>query len=625
MANKLDEAYRVLNGLIKKSGASRAHKKGFSARELQLLHGDRYNDQWKYKRGVGNVDEGLVTGSDSHSYYDGHDYNKVLLEDDYRKMFPVAQKNPETGKEFVEFFHWTNPANVDKILETGLAANLGPDAGRWQKRAGVWTSYGDKNPMSYDYVNKKTLGEEGFSQVPLKIRIPREVYEGMRVDHTGKTFDDQVAVFRAPKDKKYGTVSIKGLDGRKKTLDIAIPPEYIGRYDLPDWWMMDGSSRTREGTNLPVYGSTLPGWKPGMGIPPYTMNFEDMYRKIVPEEERINGYNVEKVNEQRVKQLSSMLKSNPESFKEKLADDRFKPVNFKEQARKRVEDSKRIYDDAIRLGADPNATEPPVTFGKAVKQTEERLNPLMRGMAAAQAFINDDKEMETPFDVGKRIKDFGNIRQPEGHVINGSRKLYNREDFYSPIELGESREAFKESFPRTYSKFLERYDETPLRMFDFSGLTLWADGRVPKNLRHNDIASRMGWLVPDGYQYAKEAGINLDDLQRYRNEKYDKAYEYNLGEPVNPIGLDQVNHRRIVQENEFAKNHGSYYSPVSTYKKRRDNRMEEDFDTDELVRQFKNKFSADSLDRVIGHQIGRKIGKYRSERLRYGLDREKVK
>lgn len=150
-----------------------------------------------------------VLGGENHRYYEPGRRIRMTVDETARRS-PDVWVDPESGERYVRAFHYTQPENIENILKTGLAARLGPDAKNFQNRAGVWTSMGDANPMGYDYVNNAYVGEKNYRMDPLEIRIPEEEWKSMVVDHTGKTGDDQVMVFRDSPSKPYGTVDING-------------------------------------------------------------------------------------------------------------------------------------------------------------------------------------------------------------------------------------------------------------------------------------------------------------------------------------------------------------------------------------------------------------------------------
>ena len=204
-----------------------------------------------------------VLGGENHRYYEPGRRIRMTVEETARRS-PDVWVDPESGERYVRAFHYTQPENIENILKTGLAARLGPDAKNFQNRAGVWTSMGDANPMGYDYVNNSYLGDKNYRMDPLEIRIPEEEWKSMVVDHTGKTGNDQVMVFRGSKSKPYGTANVAGEDAT-----VVIPPEYISRYEFPkDWTRKDN------------IGSTLYGYNPAKEVVPINdKNFIDSLDK----------------------------------------------------------------------------------------------------------------------------------------------------------------------------------------------------------------------------------------------------------------------------------------------------------------------------------------------------------
>ena len=172
----------------------------------------------------------LVPGGENHRYYNPGSGRSVGARTK-RQRSPEVFYDEETGEPYVRAFHYTQPENIDNILRTGLAERLGPDAVNFQRRAGVWTSFGPENPMNYDFVNRAYLGEKKYSMEPLEIRIPAEEWRAMNVDHTGRTGNDEVMVFRGSPAKPYGTTEINGQQNT-----VVIPPEYIRRYEFPKDW-----------------------------------------------------------------------------------------------------------------------------------------------------------------------------------------------------------------------------------------------------------------------------------------------------------------------------------------------------------------------------------------------------
>lgn len=187
-----------------------------------------------------------VLGGENHRYYEPGRRIRMTVDETARRS-PKVWVDPESGERYVRAFHYTQPENIENILKTGLVERLGPDAANYQNRPGVWTSFGEANPMGFDFVNRAYLGEKNYNMQPLEIRIPEEEWKSMVVDHTGKTGDDQVMVFRGSPAKPYGTTKVAGVNST-----VVIPPEYVSRYEFPENYS----------SKHPIGGNTLYGWTP---------------------------------------------------------------------------------------------------------------------------------------------------------------------------------------------------------------------------------------------------------------------------------------------------------------------------------------------------------------------------
>ena len=233
MANKKLTPLQILYKEFKNAKTDKARNAARLAYESKL--NEMYPPRSDRKSAVFNVPEyrnddlmkNRVAGGQGHRYYNAGNKRR-LTEDEVARRSPAVFVDPETGERYVRGFHYTQPENIESILEKGLVATLGPDAVNYQRRPGVWTSFGPGNPMGYDFVNNAYLGSKNYNMQPLEIRIPEEEWKAMPVDHTGQTGSDQVMVFRGSPSKPYGTVNI---GGQEKT--VAIPAEYISRFEFP--------------------------------------------------------------------------------------------------------------------------------------------------------------------------------------------------------------------------------------------------------------------------------------------------------------------------------------------------------------------------------------------------------
>lgn len=114
-----------------------------------------------------------VLGGENHRYYEPG--RRIHMDvDETARRSPEVFIDPESGERYVRGFHYTQPENIESILQNGLVSRIGPDSKNFQNRPGVWVSFDKENPMGYDYVNNAYIGEKGYSMEPLEIRIPEE-------------------------------------------------------------------------------------------------------------------------------------------------------------------------------------------------------------------------------------------------------------------------------------------------------------------------------------------------------------------------------------------------------------------------------------------------------------------
>lgn len=616
---------------------------------------------------------GKAVGGDNHFFYEStgrdiEDYDAERMSPDY-----IVDEN---GNKFVEFFHWTPKENVPGILKNGLVESLGADAKHFQRRKGLWTSFGPRNPMEKNYNNNAGLDSPDFGMVPIRGVIPYEEWKAMHVDHTGETLDDQVMVFRSPEKSPYGKVILPS--GNEE--NVVIPPQYIEEYKIPKNWTM----KLRDGSDE----FTLPGWVPGKPLPQSSFDSSneilrsvdvdprDLYSPDwtgnIDNDETAENFGRAVNDALRTKKQQDDFKENNKNhftnmykrgnifYNDYSLEDWNNKADWK-KLRKRLNDS---YSD---------------TFVKKLAE-EHRARTL--GKKAHYDYVMGTK-FKTPYDLvmGMEVSP----KQQEGSFGRG----FNEEKFLDDI-------AYNHDYPRV-EKFKRNLvmDHAPISAFSDYDLGA-ARSKGYENLYNKRTqGDRNGLFVQDNpvfketptdaYGYAFDAGLRNHDVSRWWSEKDDKLPtrfrgEYDESKPLKESSME-ILHREATSD--AAKKRGlkpatmyrnrtfDFARPLSNwgpedYAKVRDqwlyekeaelaawtrnanfdpknlknvqpiiderNRIKSMSDNEvrekilesrhnELVNDWKNKFSADSLDRVIGHHIGRKIGKYRASRGKYGLDK----
>ena len=161
------------------------------------------------------------------------------------------------GKPFIDAFTWTQKDNIDNIKKIGYLAIEGPDTELFHAGAkGQWTAGKNNVPMPTNYVNHVNIGEirpngENFNEELLNTRIPLDVYNNMPVVHQGRRWGTIVDVIGA---RPGAPEAIIGEGDRRRLEKVATPPQYI--YHIPEEKMNPEWVMRRK------YGLSIPGWHP---------------------------------------------------------------------------------------------------------------------------------------------------------------------------------------------------------------------------------------------------------------------------------------------------------------------------------------------------------------------------
>lgn len=640
---------------------SRANSKGVAFSNTDVDGGKRV---WSDHLAKVMGDEGYAIPGPNHRFYENGVDNDEL---DILGMTPKLVTDRK-GNKFVEAFHWTPKENVEGILKNGLVETLGADASKYQNRKGTWMSFGDKNPMERNYNNNARLGTKEYGMVPVRAMIPYEEWKRMYVDHTGKTMDDQVMVFRAPDNAPWGDTELS--NGRRER--VTIPPMYLEQYSLPDDWQMYLEK---------ARGMSLPGWNPSMDHP--GMGVKGMLR-YVPEKDRGTA-------------LTKAIKEEKEKYGDYDAWDAAQNSRVDARVLRDVVGHARTQKRLKENMADDEGLWPAISspFSNSLlkvpfyenmaapyfkhypkKDTERYLADLLPFRATRQNFMNT--RYNTPVELVNGI--LNPPKQKKGHFQQG----YNISGFEKDYAMNPS------DSPRARTFITNRtMDRLPI------GATLGREFREQirdaregtKNLVKNNIA---GYHLYEnmnlGKEYLNNAGVDVHNIDKWNSQiddllptrfmgstdlskplkeslmekahrlALDKSFAY--GTPSQKYALQKI--QGDLDESPFSNWGPGDYDKVRkqwAYEKGREidawtsnanvnnetlkkirpivddmNRISSMTDDEikselikmrrnELVNDWKKKFSADSLDRVVGHHIGRNIGKYRASRGKYGLDK----
>lgn len=608
-----------------------------------------------------------VLGGENHRYYEPG--RRIRMDvDETAKRSPEVFVDPQTGERYVRGFHYTQPENIESILQNGLVSRIGPDSKNFQNRPGVWVSFGNENPMPYDYVNNAYIGDKGYAMEPLEIRIPEEEWKAMPMDHTGITGKDQVMVFRPSKTKPYGTVEVAG---EKAT--VTIPPEYISRYEFPkDWETSFGSSKS------------LRGYTPNR--PKVYVSDEGFYNRLpknITEEARNelgNGASYNDINQwvidNRQKQVKKSLESSNYNFvpdfERTRLDESKKYFNEHKSVDNLWPEANRAYFNSIDFAT-------PYDLQLSLdKMPTQRVGFIQKGYPnkrnAFSAFYHDDEAPRTK----KFIRDNAGDRTP----ISGFARWFEIDKNAKPILSSASSQGISIPNDALYIYSNEYLDDAGVRKFDgrptfennnyartyFNG---YGAPRYDRNQLKNEIKRWNSWLYKEaykndqGYHDAVENFLNSENREDAEKAmKVVQKYKADLLTPEKKKerqkDILKLNEQKTIpwdNPSEIAKQH-SWLKALRTdeysdaMSKEVDKYLEQhpelDFDKDydnayrivqkhvgdnvtqpiadkfypeelqkvrqNLVEDWKKQFSNDSLNRVFGHELGRKVGKYRASR-----------
>lgn len=633
--------------------------------EMYPARTDRMSAVMRNPEDIYRMDTNIVTGGLNHRYYDAGTRHR-LSKEELAKRSPKVWVDPESGERYVRAFHYTQPENIETILQNGLAARLGPDAKNYQRRTGVWTSFGERNPMPYDFVNNASIGEKGYSMEPLEIRIPEEEWKAMNVDHTGETVNDQVMVFRPSESKPYGIVNING-----EKAPVVIPPEFISKYEFPKDYEVN------------MYGGTksLWGYRP---TKKFINKSDHDFVKSIPENLYNEAVNVlgNDASENQIAQW--VIDNRQKEFKDFLTSEKYKRpyggllnddfatipdegIDWRKQ--KDLIQWRNMKNDANRSWFQNTEFENPYDFALATenvpkssdgaignalsggyifdswekpKRTKEIVTNIAGDKAPVEWFANtNNSTLEIPLKIAEqvsgktsawrgadaRVKDYldlAGVRDiGKGRTFsmyeNSTRRRFSPEDY---LDVNKEREDIlkkdirrwnNDFFKRNYKEDIDRYlsDDAMVRNPQKAKelVNEWGERKISPEVskqRYEDLKHTLHPHVetPKPIDNAsRDSKIRAYMSDKYINKIKSDAEKYI--EDGHLVSLPEA--ERIVSDYDenkaFVQQLVDSYYPEELQKVRR-----------KLVEDWKNQFKQDSLNRVFGHELGRKIGKYRASR-----------
>lgn len=213
------------------------------------------------------------------------------------------------GTPIIDAYTWTQIPNIEKIKKTGYLAVEGSDTENFHPGTkGQWTSDRDNTPMGKNYDNDMHVGEvgpngENFNEELLHSRLPLSWYQNAPVIHQGPRGGSyNVDVIQARPNAPEVMI---GEGDRRRLEKVATPAQFINHITedkmRPDWIMGRPAGRV-----------SVPGWHPNkkddVNLNDLNIAFNQAYKNYIG-----NPKNREKAN------LLLDAMKNPE-MKNRLAD-----------------------------------------------------------------------------------------------------------------------------------------------------------------------------------------------------------------------------------------------------------------------------------------------------------------
>jgi len=556
------------------------------------------------------------------------------------------------GTPIIDAFTWTQIPNIENIKKTGYLAIEGADTENFHSGVkGHWTSDKDNTPMGKNYENDIHIGEIGpngetFDEELLHSRIPLNWFQKAPVIHQGPRGSNfSVDVIQA----KPGAPEVMIGEGRKRRLEkVATPPQFINHIPAdkmrPDWTM--GSS-----SNFDYTSQTIPGWHPNKPYVGYTT--ERAIGRLVPNEtlvkmkdemskkERVNWFLDQLKDEEGKKAFyqSVLNYENPLADKsEGLQKDALKQFyENPELENKTAYDIVKMVENPpkVNVGSVTNGTKTPnvwtrVLNGKDFPRTKKYISqqmidnkPLSRFHYGTHYYTGNlldikDSPLQKAFPFGDWK--FGQLNI--GPNINDD--LF----FPEPSEAAKYEEKYLKDVAGNVDKYIRERKSYPDRPEDAE-----IDHKVRQNHkkymlyelqqnRSKDVVNQIWpkWMKmsanPETHKfdsnafrdvaeftkdspYGTKSGFSFEDwFNDYKKQYGSAAVEKQRIKPVVDLYLEELKNQP--SNKELAK------IVIDNAPKVKEEKI--------LADDYKKYMKADSLDKVIGHTIGRRIGADRAKR-----------
>lgn len=603
----------------------------------------------RYKYALGNQNHVYSTSPDEP-------------QNDWMNLYPEYNGQPaltnsghpihwrKDGTPIIDAYTWTQIPNIEKIKKTGYLAVEGSDTENFHPGTkGQWTSDRDNTPMGKNYDNDMHVGEvgpngENFNEELLHSRLPLSWYQNAPVIHQGPRGSSyNVDVIQARPNAPEVMI---GEGDRRRLEKVATPAQFINHIPadkMRDDWTM--------GSNFDYNSQTIPGWHPNKPYVGYTT--ERAIGRLVPNETLVKMKD-EMSRKERVNWFLDQLKDDAGkksfyqsvlNFEDPLADvsEGLQKDALKQFYENPELENKTAYDivkmvenpPKVNVGAVTNGTKTPnvwtrVLNGKDFPRTKKYISqqmidnkPLSRFHYGTHYYHGNSLDIkDSPLQKAFPFGDWKFGQLNIGPNIGGD--LF----FPKPLEAAKYEERYLKDVVGNIDKYIRERKGYPDRP---------ENTEIDRNARQNhkkymlyelqkdrskDVVNQIWpkWMKmtadPETHKfdsnafkdvaeftkdspYGTKSDFSFEDwFNDYKKQYGSAAVEKQRIKPVVDLYLDEI------------KNHPSNKELAKIVVDNAPKIKEEKI----LADDYKKYMKADSLDKVIGHTIGRRIGADRAKR-----------
>lgn len=548
------------------------------------------------------------------------------------------------GTPIIDAYTWTQIPNIEKIKKTGYLATEGSDTKKYHPGTeGQWTAEVDNYPMDANYDNhveifKRGKNGETFNEELLHSRLPLNWFQKQPITHQGpRGWGVKVDVIHA----KPGSPEVFWGEGKnRRSAQVATPAQFINhipedkmRKDWAPVWkknMLPGSHPNKEdlgGTEEFIFGMT--------GRDPSGTSVEEQ-KKAASMMANKDSY-----------ALQYALRNVDKSDKTELQ--RNADNAFLEDYVSRTSGNRTPYDLAWQTKNVPQQGEGMIDRGNNTSLSQWNGIELPRTNAFTFQTYLDSKKLSDflPLDSYERLLNnfyLNKFAGKYGHPANSLSMIRNIIPSQKKAEV-----LYKDYLDKigmkNFSEIKKERDSFPGRSFFESPVTSETLNHAPrrgfykeelKDLKQNRSydAARRGTFDDWNFVYKNVASNNkFNKLQNFsfddwfdnymRNDNFYKDY-FQEG-VINQPSVQQA----IAEEKERVRPYVEKYlenmknlptdkqlekKAYERTKKKFDHGLTREEELEFLKRRQPYQMKADSLDKVIGHTIGRRIGADRAKR-----------